>query len=90
MHLQLLGNFHFHNKIRKEYNRGKAQVEWFGRRLREGWDGLETKDVEYEAGGKDVGPQRRFVDAVKEDVQRFGVTQKVARDKVECICVSVQ
>lgn len=51
---------------------------------------MDTKDVEYEEGGKDVGPQRRFVDAMKEDVQKFGVTEKVARDEIGCICVSVQ
>lgn len=83
MHLQLLG---------KEYNRGKAGLETTSRSELEGegWDGLDTKDVEYEEGGKDVGPQRRFVDAMKEDVQKFGVTEKVARDKIGCICVSVQ
>lgn len=60
---------------------------------RRSWDGLDgcrgivvmlgqrLMNIEL-PGGKKRRPQRRFIDVVKNDMKRVGLTDKVARDRV--------
>ncbi|PME06485.1 hypothetical protein A8A06_13560 [Escherichia coli] len=84
------------DRIRNEYIRGTAHVEKFGDKVREarlrwfghvqrrdsGYIGQRMLKMELPGRRRRGRPQRRFMDVVKEDMQRVGVREEDARDRV--------
>ncbi|XP_063885538.1 uncharacterized protein LOC135113848 [Scylla paramamosain] len=85
------------DKIRNNYIRGTTHVRQFGdkarearlrwsghvRRSDEGYVGRRMLDVEEPGRRKRGKPKRRFMDAVKKDMQVVGVTEEGAEDQAQ-------